>query len=77
MKIISTKTIVAVHECHLTFGLHPVREQVYKRTIKFLTNYKYNANLILSAFEQQASCEIPAACLRVEIRLCDYIIKIK
>ena len=33
---------------------------VYKRKIKFLTNNRYSANLICSAFEQLANCELIA-----------------
>ena len=57
MKIFSTKSIDAVYECHLAFGFRKVRDMVCKCKIKFLTNYQYNANLICSAFEQQAGSE--------------------
>ena len=60
MKIFNTTSNDVVHECHIAFGFHTLREQVYMRKIKFLTKYIHNDNLICSFLEHQAISEIRA-----------------
>ena len=53
MKIFNTKSIDVQQQWKLAFDFRILREQVWKRKLKFMAVYEYNANSNCSVLEQQ------------------------